>query len=81
MPTHRMKAHTELSYTYLKEQTECTQAHKRRSPGDSFTPTSMSIRFETRVKIDPICPTPPLGQDMTQGHAQFNSLNSEFSFS
>ena len=32
---------------------------------------------------DPIYPTPPLGQDMTQGHFKWSltGLNSEFSFS
>ena len=50
----------------------------------------MKIRFENfaNLKVEascyPIYPTPPLGQDMTQGHflsGVLTGLNSEFSFS
>ena len=37
-------------------------------------------RMKGREK-DPIYPTPPLGQDMTQGQFLSGGLNSEFSFS
>ena len=43
-----------------------------------------AIRVQFLDKTDPIYPTPPLGQDMTQGQFLKRSLaglNSEFSFS
>ena len=52
-----------------------------------FTVIFRSLFLYTKVKVpspDPIYPTPPLGQDMTQGQffkRSLTGLNSEFSFS
>ena len=59
------------------EYTDSTSAQRYNSPSDV-------LGYDKKQSDDPIYPTPPLGQDMTQGQffkRGLAGLNSEFPFS